>query len=219
MERIILCWQTQIARSLSLCKSLILSQLCPCSLHIRNRKGHGTNNSSGSSTPFSGTRTPEIVGAKDDTIKAVEHISAVSEKLRHRESFQKARIVSTKPFHTPTNSLSKEHQEQGQVKAHVYRQYIQAASKTGFCFFVFTAIAQQAASVFATLTLRYWGEHNRDAGSNNGMFKFLLVYGLFSLSSTLLGVISAITMWVYCALRSARRLHDSVSMVVVVPQP
>lgn len=96
------------------------------------------------------------------------------------------------------------------MKIEVYKQYIQAASKAGFAFFLFATVSQQAASVLATLTLRYWGEHNREVGDNSGMFKYLLVYGLFSLSSSLLGALSAIAMWVFCALRSSRRLHDAV---------
>ena len=92
----------------------------------------------------------------------------------------------------------------------VYKQYIHAASKAGFILYLFTIIGQQATSVLGTLTLRYWGEHNQEIGDNSNMFKYLLVYGLFSLSSSILGGVAAIIMWVYCALRSARYLHDSV---------
>jgi len=42
------------------------------------------------------------------------------------------------------------------------------------------------------------------------MLEYLLLYGGFSFGSTLLGAFSAIILWVYCALQSARRLHDSV---------
>jgi ATP-binding cassette subfamily C (CFTR/MRP) protein 1 len=34
-------------------------------------------------------------------------------------------------------------------------------------------VAQQALSVFATLVLRYWGEHNRKVGGNSGMLEVL----------------------------------------------
>jgi len=59
--------------------------------------------------------------------------------------------------------------------------------------------------------LRSWGEHNRELGDNSGMFHYLLGYGFFSLLSTILGGLSAVIMWVFCGLRGARRLHDSVS--------
>jgi hypothetical protein len=112
--------------------------------------------------------------------------------------------------------LSVEHQERGKVKREVYKEYIKAATVTGCIFFLLSIIAQQATSVFATFTLRYWGEHNREQGSNDGMFTYLLFYGLFSLSSCLLGGVSSILMWVLCALRSAKRLHDSVGGFFVV---
>ena len=145
-----------------------------------------------------------------DLWKDVELTAAVTEKLQRKESFQKARIFAAPSSNVRSTGLTKEHQEQGSVKMEVYKQYVYAASKTGFILYLFTIAGQQAASVLATLTLRYWGEHNQELGNNSSMFKYLLVYGLFSLSSSILGGISAILMWVYCALRSARYLHDSV---------
>ncbi|KAF9054330.1 multidrug resistance-associated ABC transporter [Panaeolus papilionaceus] len=168
--------------------------------------GHGTGSDSGASTPYtSGTLTPN-----DDVIDSemVDHASNLSEKLRHRQSFQRARIAPPPVGQPISTGLTKEHKEQGKVKVEVYRQYIQAASKIGFTLFLIATVAQQGASVLATITLKYWGEHNREVGSNDGMFKYLLVYGAFSLSATLLGAMSAIIMWVFCALRSSKRLHD-----------
>lgn len=135
----------------------------------------------------------------------------LAEKLKHRNSFRKARLVSSVDSHLQSAPLTKEHQEQGRVKIEVYTQYIQAASKFGFVLFVFLNVAQQALSVLATLVLRYWGEHNRKTGSNNGMLEYLLLYGGFSFGSSTLGALSALILWVYCALRSSRQLHDAVS--------
>ena len=142
--------------------------------------------------------------------KDVELTVAVTEKLQRKGSFEKARISVAPSSNVRSAGLTKEHQEQGSVKMEVYKQYIYAASKTGFMLYLITIAGQQAASVLGTLTLRYWGEHNQELGNNSSMFNYLLVYGLFSLSSSMLGGISAIIMWVYCALRSARHLHDSV---------
>lgn len=142
--------------------------------------------------------------------KDIELTAAVTEKLQRKGSFQKARIYLAPASNVRSTGLTKEHQEQGSVKMEVYKQYIYAASKVGFVLYLCTIAGQQATSVLATLTLRYWGEHNQEAGNNSSMFRYLLVYGLFSLSSSTLGGISAIIMWVYCALRSARHLHDSV---------
>lgn len=170
-------------------------------------KGHGTlSSSSGYSTPF----TADPATPSDDVQdKSFSDSSIISEKLHRRTSFTKAKIAQDGRFQVHSVGLSKEHQERGQVKMHVYKQYILSASLVGFTFFLMATVAQQAMSVFATLTLRYWGEHNQMNGNNSGMFKYLLAYGLFSLSSSILGAISAILLWVHCTLRSARHLHDS----------
>jgi len=177
-------------------------------------KGHGTR-SSGSSTPFisSGSVTPreEDVIVSGDNVGLPGYAGTLSEKLRHRTSFARANLAEPTLGHfSSSNGMSKEHTEQGQVKRDVYRQYIEAASKEGFFLFLLATVTQQAVSVLANLTLRNWGEHNREMGNNSGMFRYLLIYGLFSASSTLLGGAAAVLMWVLCALRSARYLHDSV---------
>ncbi|KAF6761448.1 metal resistance protein YCF1 [Ephemerocybe angulata] len=167
-------------------------------------KGHGrTSSSSGASTPFltSGTVTPDDDEKQSEASLGKEVISSVSEKLRRRESYARAKLAVKAPLQASTSTgLSKEHQEQGRVKLDVYKSYINATSKIGFGVFLLTTVGQQVASVLSTLTLRYWGEHNRE---------YLLAYGMFSLSASILGGLSAMIMWVYCALRSARKLHDS----------
>lgn len=175
------------------------------------RKGHQSLNAS------SGTNTPLVIGTvttpseeSEGVSTFKEHALVLSEKLKHRASFQKARINTTAQLHAHSVGLSKEYQERGQVKAGIYKKYIQAASKIGFIMFVLTSVAQQAASVLATITLRYWGEHNREVGDNRDVFKYLVFYGAFALLSSLLSALSAILMWVYCAVRSARNLHDMV---------
>jgi hypothetical protein len=185
-------------------------------LTLHYRRGHGSSSSSGTSTPYltSGSLTPrdEEAFSAVDVSKAAEYAGAISEKLRHRASFAKAKIaVPVLSRKLSSTGLSKEHSEQGRIKVDVYKQYIVAASKAGFFFFLLTTILQQAASVLANFTLRSWGEHNREMGNNSGMLKYLIIYGLFSFSSTILGGVSAILMWVLCALRSARQLHDNVS--------
>ena len=142
--------------------------------------------------------------------KNAELPDIVTEKLKRKGSFQKARIFDASSPDVRSTGLKKEHQEQGSVKMDVYKQYIYAASKIGFILYLFATATQQATSVLASLTLRYWGERNQQLGNNSDMFQYLLVYGLFSFSSSLLGATSAIILWVYCTVRSARQLHDSV---------
>ncbi|KAJ2933863.1 hypothetical protein H1R20_g3220, partial [Candolleomyces eurysporus] len=176
-------------------------------------KGHGrSSSSSGTSTPFliSGSVTPEPEDKELQDLSDKDSTTPVSEKFRRRASFEKAKLATRSSLQASTSSgLTREHQEQGKVKIGVYKAYINAASKFGFTLFLLATIGQQVSAVLSTLTLRYWGEHNRQVGTNEGMFKYLLLYGSFSLSASVLGGFSAVIMWVYCALRSARKLHDS----------
>ena len=142
--------------------------------------------------------------------KDAEFSDTVIEKSQRKGSFQKARIFGASSSDVRSTGLQKEHQEHGSVKMDVYMQYIYAASKIGFVLYLLATATQQASSVLASLTLRYWGEHNQQLGNNSGMFQYLLVYGLFSFSSSILGATSAIILWVYCTVRSAKQLHDSV---------
>ncbi|KAJ7918968.1 multidrug resistance-associated ABC transporter [Mycena leptocephala] len=174
--------------------------------------GHGTS-SSGTSTPFitrSGSATPNedpTIGVSD---KSSDYAGALSEKLRHRTSYPKAVLAPPKPVRAANSvGLSQEHREQGRVKGRVYVQYIEAASKIGFVVYLLATVAQQAMTLFSNLALRSWGERNRETGNNSSMFKYLMIYGLFSLSATLLGCLSYVIMWILCSLRSSKRLHDS----------
>ncbi|KAF8636372.1 hypothetical protein AX17_003557 [Amanita inopinata Kibby_2008] len=176
-------------------------------------RSHGIN-SSGITTPVAleGIAMPasDASTAEDKAVGLFGDELPLSEKVQRRIDYGKPRLAEFPPLRdSALLGLSKEHQEQGRVKPEVYKRYIEAASRIGFFFFLLATLAQQVASVLASLTLRYWGEHNRVAGNNSGMLRYLVAYGLFSLLSTILGGLSAVTMWVFCALRSARRLHDS----------
>ncbi|KAF8892115.1 multidrug resistance-associated ABC transporter [Infundibulicybe gibba] len=174
-------------------------------------RGHGSSSSSGTSTPFitSGSTTPRNDSPQSPK-DSVDYSVVISEKLRHhRGSFGKATPAQPPSTRATSTGLTKEHTERGRVKIQVYKQYLEAASRTGFSIFILATIAQQITSVCANLALQSWGEHNREMGDNSGMLRYLAAYGLFSLSSILLGGLSTIVIWVFCSLRSARRLHDS----------
>ncbi|KII85750.1 hypothetical protein PLICRDRAFT_144304 [Plicaturopsis crispa FD-325 SS-3] len=186
-------------------------------------RGHGTSSgSSGTSTPhISGYTTPQT----DEEPSATSVTSSdpessfdeqrLLEKRVRRPSFTKAALAEIPPTRLATTGANKEHSEQGKVKPLVYYQYLEAASKSGFALFLVATVLQQTMSVLASVTLRAWGEHNQQTGDNTGMFKYLLGYGLFSLSSVLLGGVAALLIWVLCSLRSARKLHDSMLNAVM----
>ncbi|KAJ3985950.1 multidrug resistance-associated ABC transporter [Lentinula detonsa] len=176
---------------------------------IRN---HGSTSSSGTSTPY-------LVGDASGSVTPIEESSfaedkssviILSEKLRRQSSFPEPKLAALSPTRdTVSAGLSQEHKEQGQVKVTVYMKYIKAASKTAFGLFMLATVASQAVSVSGNFALRAWGEHNRETGSNAGMFRYILAYGLLSLGQVLLSGTAAIIVWVFCSIRSARQLHDN----------
>lgn len=153
--------------------------------HLRISRGHGSTSSSGTSTPYltgnadaSGSITP----VEEDTLITDKSV-IISEKLRRRSSFTKPKRVSTLPTRAIESvGLSQEHKEQGRVKVEVYVAYIKAASRIAFGLFMLATIIGQVVSVGGNFALRAWGEHNRETGSNDGMFKYILAYGLLSLT-------------------------------------
>ncbi|KAH9946530.1 metal resistance protein YCF1 [Amylocystis lapponica] len=184
-------------------------------------KGHGNLGASGVSTPFTtgDSQTPSSEGGTavaESRDLTEEKLETVDKKLIRRKSYGKASVAPILPVRAPSSDgPSKEHSEQGRVKRDVYVKYIEAASKTGFVFFVLSTILSQITSVAGNNTLRAWGEHNLSTGDNEGAFKYLLGYGLFSLSSTMLGAAAALLIWVLCGIRSAKRLHDSMLHAVM----
>ncbi|KAI0080155.1 metal resistance protein YCF1 [Panus rudis PR-1116 ss-1] len=183
-------------------------------------KGHGTLSSSGVNTPFtaanSSTPTSDTAVESSSELTGEKLENALTEKLQRKRSFGKAPISpDALPVQSASDGPTKEHSEQGRVKKDVYIKYIQAASKTGFFFVILTTLLVQVASLAANYTLRAWGEHNREAGGNEGVGLYLLGYGMFSLTSTVLGAIGTILLWVFCAVRSSQYLHDSMLHAVM----
>ncbi|KAG2056246.1 multidrug resistance-associated ABC transporter [Suillus hirtellus] len=175
--------------------------------------GHATSgSSSGTTTPgrSSGMSTP-TTSEGDMQATLVGELESVSEKVSRRESFTKA-VLATPPKLRDASSdgITKEHSEQGRVKMEVYSQYLRAASKKGFFFFVLATVLQQMVTVTSTVMLRLWGEHNREMGANAGLTdKYFLGYGLSNLMAISLGACAALLIWVFCSLRSSKHLHDS----------
>ncbi|KAA1470346.1 P-loop containing nucleoside triphosphate hydrolase protein [Dentipellis sp. KUC8613] len=183
-----------------------------------------------SSTASSGTVTPYTVGEvstpmeqlitlgmpMEDTSLTVEKIEALSDKLIRKKSFGKANPVKKAALQIASgDGQTKEYSAQGRVQTTVYMSYIKAASKAGFALFLAGTILNQVLGILANVVLKSWAEHNQAHGSNGDAFKYLLVYGLLSLSSTIVSGLAAIFIWVLCSLRSSKQLHDSMLYSVI----
>lgn len=92
----------------------------------------------------------------------------------------------------------------------VYWRYIGASSRTGFGMFLLALTFSQVFSVLGNFALRSWSEDNRASEENNGISRYLAVYGIFSLSSVVFSAIGSTVLMLLCSLRSSKNLHDSV---------
>jgi hypothetical protein len=77
------------------------------------------------------------------------------------------------------------------------------------------SFGEQTLQILGSFALKYCSEGNRESGENRSAVKFLWVYGVLSLSSTMFTCLGAILILVLCSLRSSKHLHNSVRWLTV----
>ncbi|KAG8760180.1 hypothetical protein FRC11_000794 [Ceratobasidium sp. 423] len=178
------------------------------------------NGSEGASRIQSGTATPDHTMASSDatlalpessTLRHAKEISIPSERrpsvLLPRESARSQAVTKTEP--------QAEHREQGRVKIEVYHRYFQAASLAGVIVYVVCMVAQQGCGILSNVALRAWGNRNQEATENTSVGYYLFLYGMLGLASSLFSFFASVLLWVYCAVKGARNLHDAMLFAVV----
>ncbi|CAE6428317.1 unnamed protein product [Rhizoctonia solani] len=115
----------------------------------------------------------------------------------------------------PETELNVEHREQGRVKIQVYRGYFHAASLTGIILYLVCMIGQQGFTILSNIILKIWGSQNQGARDNTNVGYYLFLYGMLGLGSAMCAFFASALLWVYCAIKSARNLHDAMLFAVV----
>lgn len=62
----------------------------------------------------------------------------------------------------------------------------------------------------SNVALKMWGNHNQETRDNSSVGYYLFVYGMFALASAVFAFVASVLLWVFCAIKSARSLHDAV---------
>ncbi|CAE6470998.1 unnamed protein product [Rhizoctonia solani] len=194
-------------------------------LITNHKKGSG---SAGASRAHSGTATPinppdeiQSTSASDSTLAP-----SISTPIREKaiaKSQRRPSVLSIRSqqklraqLHAEAGSDQKlEHREQGNVKLSVYKRYFEASSAPGVFAYVLCMVAQQGCGILSNVALKMWGNHNQEAGDNSGLGYFLILYGTLALASTLFSFVASVLQWVFCAIKSARSLHDAMLLAVV----
>ncbi|KAF8527278.1 P-loop containing nucleoside triphosphate hydrolase protein [Gautieria morchelliformis] len=181
--------------------------------------GHSNILASGTSTPRGDDETlVSSSSSEQETTLDNTLVQGSLGKLQKRRSFGRAALAQVGTIlRAPTQptGTKQEHTERGRVKLTVYSRYIKAASVPGFVLFLVSVIAQQASNVLANVTLKQWGEHNQEMGSNSGMSSYLVLYGLCSIATILSSLTGTILLFVFCTLQAAKYLHNTMLLAVM----
>jgi ABC-type multidrug transport system fused ATPase/permease subunit len=113
------------------------------------------------------------------------------------------------------NLMTIEEAAQGSVDWSVYKEYAKACSVIGVAMVLSFQLIAQGSQVGSNLWLKHWSGNNLENGSNNHVWFYLIIYATIGWSSTIFAFLQTMTMWVYCAIRSARFLHSSMLESVV----
>jgi ABC-type multidrug transport system fused ATPase/permease subunit len=111
--------------------------------------------------------------------------------------------------------MTVEESAQGSVDWDVYKQYAKSCSAIGVAMVIIFQVLSQSASVGTNVWLKYWSSLNQQDGGNNHVWFYLGIYALIGCSSTLLSMLQTFVLWVFCAIRSARVLHQDMLQTVV----
>ena len=137
-----------------------------------------------------------------------------------KERKQPLKMASEKPM-SPKNSgpsgtlIEREHVEKGSVKKEVYRTYLNSVSHTAAYFALFMMIVGQGLQVSSNLWLKVWGAANERGEANNKLGLYLGVYGVIGLTFSAIVVAQNIVVWILCAIRSSRVLHNDLLSAVM----
>uniref|UniRef100_A0A060TAR9 ARAD1D22132p n=1 Tax=Blastobotrys adeninivorans TaxID=409370 RepID=A0A060TAR9_BLAAD len=143
--------------------------------------------------------------------------TALEKKRKRRQSDHILRRASTASYTKPTvmddeqrqkMDKFKEHSEQGQVKWNVYKEYARASNIYGVFVFLAALVISMALSVGGNVWLKHWSEVNSEAGKNPHVGKYLGIYAAFGISGSLFTAVQAVILTIYCAIWSARILHE-----------
>ncbi|CAG8447717.1 16451_t:CDS:10, partial [Dentiscutata heterogama] len=91
----------------------------------------------------------------------------------------------------------------GKVSWQVYVAYMKSCSFVSVLFYLFMLVVSQGAQISMNVFLKYWSSQN----DNNHLF-YLSIYCAIGLTYSLLTIGQTITLWVFCAIRAARILHE-----------
>lgn len=121
-------------------------------------------------------------------------------------SFTKPKVMDEE--HQRITEQKREHLEQGKVKWNVYKEYAKACNPYALAVYFLFLLSYSGLSVSSGFWLKHWSEENSRTGSNEHIGLYLGIYFALCIGSSLSSVLYTLTLWVGCAIYSAKRLHN-----------
>ncbi|CAG8502871.1 1064_t:CDS:10 [Rhizophagus irregularis] len=99
--------------------------------------------------------------------------------------------------------ITKEEMAKGSVSWQVYSSYLKSCGVVTITFWIITLVISQGIQVATNVFLKYWSSEE----SNERILLYFVIYGLLGLLFSLMVIFQTIVLWVFCAIRAARKLH------------
>lgn len=172
----------------------------------------------GSATPPTDKENENKAESKTDVSNFDSDIEVDSVSLRRASeaSFaaDEARVMA-ETEESEDAKARKEHLEQGKVKWEVYLEYAKACNPSGVILFLSATVASMLVSVLANVWLKHWSEVNTRYGYNPHITKYLGIYFLLGMASSVFIMAQTIVMWVFCTISGSRKLHNDMAVSVL----
>lgn len=103
----------------------------------------------------------------------------------------------------------------GKVKWDVYMEYAKACSVTGVISWVTLYVISTLASIVNNYWLKKWAEKNAEIGDNSEAIRYIGVFALIGLSTSILNALKGIIFGIFLGIRGGRIVHERMARRVM----
>ncbi|KAH7002019.1 P-loop containing nucleoside triphosphate hydrolase protein [Ilyonectria destructans] len=203
--------------------------------------GHDSGSSDNSEPTSSASSSKATTIIEPDSSQAKEEMEEAQERVPEMapiktgpslakprsSSMATLRRASTATFQGPRGKLTdeevagssktkqmKEFVEQGKVKWSVYWEYAKENNIYAVGLYLLMLLAAQTASMGGSFWLKAWSDHNKEAGENNDIGKYIGIYFAIGIGSSALTVIQTLILWIFCSIEASRKLHERMANAI-----
>lgn len=161
-------------------------------------------------------------GSNKEETEELDEIENSFNSTKRRPSLQTIRRASIATFKKSSlvdkakrTSQEEEKAAMGKVQLKVYKEYAKACSVPGVISFLVLMMLTTIFSISANYWLKHWSENNAKNGSNTNVYWYIAIYAVFGIGSGFFTLARTVVMWVFCAIRGSKKLHDKMAIAVV----